>query len=75
MMRSVLPELQEQFELPFILHKTIHTYGMGESRVARKLSRWEENLPEDVKLAYLPSYGRVRLRLTTQGWNKEELEQ
>lgn len=74
MKKSVLPELQNRFELPFILHRTIHTYGMGESRVARKLADWEDKLPEDVKLAYLPSYGRVRLRLSTEGWDKEVLE-
>jgi nicotinamide-nucleotide amidase len=70
---AVLPKLQETFKLPFILHKTIMTYGMGESMVAERIEDWEIKLPEMIKLAYLPSYGKLRLRLTAKGWNKEEL--
>jgi len=64
---SVLPKLRKNYQLPFILHKTLHTYGLGESRVAERLSDFENNLPAHIKLAYLPSYGRVRLRLTAKG--------
>ena len=64
---SVLPKLRENYHLPYILHKTLHTYGLGESRVAERLTDFEENLPDSIKLAYLPSYGRVRLRLTARG--------
>ena len=64
---SVLPKLREDYHLPYILHKTLHTYGLGESRVAERLTDFEENLPDSIKLAYLPSYGRVRLRLTARG--------
>ncbi len=64
---SVLPKLREEFHLPFILHKTLHTYGLGESRVAARLTGFEHSLPDFIKLAYLPSYGRVRLRLTAKG--------
>ena len=64
---SVLPKLRKDYHLPFILHKTLHTYGLGESRVAERLAEFEENLPTSIKLAYLPSYGRVRLRLTARG--------
>lgn len=67
MTASVLPKLREDYHLPYILHKTLHTYGLGESRVAERLTNFEENLPEFIKLAYLPSYGRVRLRLTARG--------
>ncbi|WP_457617921.1 competence/damage-inducible protein A [Lutibacter sp.] len=67
MERSVLPKLKETFQLPFILHKTILTYGMGESMVAERIEKWEDNLPKFVKLAYLPAYGRLRLRLTAKG--------
>lgn len=70
---SVLPKLRENYQLPFILHKTLHTYGLGESRVAERLSDFENKLPSHIKLAYLPSYGRVRLRLTARGVEEEPL--
>lgn len=70
---SVLPKLKETFELPFILHKTILTYGMGESMLAARIENWENNLPKFIKLAYLPSYGKVRLRLTAKGDNEQQL--
>ena len=64
---ELVPRLKEKFERPFILHKTILTYGQGESHVAERVEEWEDNLPEFIKLAYLPSPGRVRLRLTARG--------
>ena len=60
--------------LPFIIHKTIMTYGQGESTIAERIEDFENNLPPDIKLAYLPSFGRVRLRLSAKGENKEVLE-
>lgn len=74
MLKSVLPKLKSTFHLPYIIHKTIITYGMGESMVAERLEDWEVNLPSCIKLAYLPSYGKLRLRLTAKGTNKEILE-
>lgn len=71
---EVLPKIQKQFKLPFILHKTIMTYGQGESTIAERIEDFENNLPSNIKLAYLPSFGRVRLRLSTKGENKEHLE-
>lgn len=71
---SVLPKLTTTFQLPFIVHKTILTYGMGESMVAEKIEDWESNLPNFISLAYLPSFGRVRLRLTAKGTDKKLLE-
>ena len=73
MQHSVLPKLKETFQLPYILHKTIVTYGMGESMVAERIEAWEDNLPDYIKLAYLPSYGKLRLRLTAKGLNKQLL--
>ncbi len=70
----VLSKLQQSFDLPQIVHKTILTYGMGESKVAKKIESWENNLPLYIKLAYLPSYGRLRLRLTAKGINRIQLE-
>jgi nicotinamide-nucleotide amidase len=51
------------------------TYGQGESVVAERIENWENNLPEYIKLAYLPSLGRVRLRLTARGLDKPALEE
>ena len=70
---SVLPKLREDYHLPFIVHKTLHTYGLGESRVAERLTDFENSLPDFIKLAYLPSYGRVRLRLTARGIEETSL--
>lgn len=70
---SVLPAIIEEYERPHIVHKTIMTYGMGESAIAEKIADWEDNLPSEVKLAYLPNLGRVRLRLSTKGLDKEAL--
>ena len=71
---EVLPRIQEQFKLPFIIHKTIMTYGQGESTIAARIEHFENNLPKSIKLAYLPSFGKVRLRLSARGEQKEQLE-
>lgn len=63
----VLPELKRRFDLPVIYHKLIRTVGIGESWLADSISAWEKNLPEHIKLAYLPSLGEVTLRLTAVG--------
>ena len=61
----VIPLLKDQFQIEKIIHKTLLTAGIGESFLAEILTSFEEMLPETIKLAYLPSYGMVRLRLTT----------
>ena len=71
---SVIPELEKHFTLPFIVHKAAVTYGVGESTIADTLIDFENSLPPYIKLAYLPSYGSVKLRLTGKGKNKNELE-
>lgn len=71
---KILPRIQQQFKLPFIIHRTIMTYGQGESTIAERIEDFENNLPKYIKLAYLPSFGRVRLRLSAKGENKEILE-
>lgn len=72
---EVLPKIQQQFQLPFISHKTIMTYGQGESIIAERIEDFENALPKHIKLAYLPSFGKVRLRLSGRGNNKERLEE
>ncbi len=74
MEKQVLPGLQQHFKMPFILHQTFLTYGIGESFLAEKIKDWEENLPPHLKLAYLPHYGNVRLRLTGISDDKDKLE-
>ncbi|MBE7640313.1 competence/damage-inducible protein A [Salegentibacter sp. BLCTC] len=71
---EVIPRLQQNFKRPVILHKTVLTYGMGESAIAEKIEDWEDSLPAYIKLAYLPNLGRVRLRLTAKGDNEEHLK-
>jgi nicotinamide-nucleotide amidase len=72
---AVLPRIVSQYERPHILHKTIMTYGLGESAIANKIEDWENDLPSAIKLAYLPSLGKVRLRLSAKGDNKDEIKQ
>ena len=74
MINSVIPKIMEDFERPYIIHKTLVTYGLGESAVADRIEDWEGNLPYYIKLAYLPNLGKVRLRLTAKGPDKKILE-
>ena len=71
----VLPKLSTVFELPVIYHKLIKTVGIGESWLADLIKDWENALPPHIRLAYLPSLGHVKLRLTAFGENKDLLEQ
>ena len=71
---DVIPALQKQFSFPHIVHRTLLTFGIGESMLADLIKDFEEALPAHIKLAYLPNYGMVRLRLTTSGFNKDEIE-
>lgn len=71
---EVVPSLAAKFERPYILHQTIMTYGRGESLISEQIEVWEDNLPDFIKLAYLPSPGKVRLRLTARGKIKEKLQ-
>jgi nicotinamide-nucleotide amidase len=74
MSTSVLPLLTEKFKTPFILHKTLMTTGVPESRLASMLTDWEAHLPENFSLAYLPSPGIVRLRISGTGTDRQALE-
>jgi len=74
MINEVLPRIPKYFELPFIIHRTAFTMGTGESMIAEKIKDFETSLPEHIKLAYLPGYGMVKLRLTAKGDDKEKME-
>ena len=71
---QVIPRLQKKFSLKHIFHKTIMTTGIGESMLAEKIMDWENNLPDNIKLAYLPQPGIVRLRLSANGDMKKTIE-
>ena len=74
MEQEVLPRLKENFPAEPISHRTILTIGEGESRIARRIEKFEESLPENIKLAFLPGMGAVRLRLTGRGGDAADLE-
>ena len=67
MLDFVIPRLKNKYILPHIYHKVIKTVGIGESWLADMLQDWEESIPEDIQLAYLPSIAEVKLRLTATG--------
>lgn len=71
---EIIPEFVEKYKRPYIIHKTIITHGQGESLVAERIEGWENNLPEFIKLAYLPNPGRVRLRLSARGEDEAVLK-
>ncbi|MDD4994306.1 MAG: CinA family nicotinamide mononucleotide deamidase-related protein [Paludibacter sp.] len=64
MSREIIPRLQDYFKTPSLLHKTMLVYGYGESALALKIADWENALPKEISLAYLPNYGVVKLRLS-----------
>ena len=70
----IIPKIIKEYKRPFIIHQTVLTYGQGESMIAERIEEWENNLPEFIKLAYLPSPGRVRLRLSARGTIEELLK-
>ncbi|MCH7414707.1 competence/damage-inducible protein A [Belliella sp. R4-6] len=70
----VIPKIKSMYALPIIYHKIIKTVGIGESWLADLIRDWESNLPNNIKLAYLPSLGQVKLRLTAFGDDYDELQ-
>ena len=64
---EVIPRIRERYQLPYIAHRTLLTAGIGESFLAEHIKSFEEGLPPSIRLAYLPAYGMVRLRLTIRG--------
>ena len=70
----VIPKLIKQYQFPYIQHETLLTYGLGESALAERIEAWEDHLPAYIKLAYLPSLGRVRLRLSGKSMDKQLIQ-
>lgn len=73
MLHHVLPMIPGLFQTGFIEHRTLVTFGIGESFLAELIKDFEEAMPDHIKLAYLPNYGMVRLRLTAFGFDQTEL--
>jgi nicotinamide-nucleotide amidase len=69
----ILPRLPKMFSLPAVVHRTLVTAGIGESYIADRIKDLESALPPHIKLAYLPNFGMVRLRLTATGKNEPEI--
>jgi len=72
--KHVLADLKKRFISQVIYHKNVMTYGVPESRLAELLADFEAGLPENIRLAYLPSYGIIKLRLTGSGRNEAEIK-
>ena len=74
MEEEIIPRIKAAFKLPFIVHQTILTAGLGESFLAQEIVEIEDHLPAHIKLAYLPKLGQVRLRLSGVGDNEKVLK-
>lgn len=70
---EAIPRLKSIYDLPFIKHQFINTVGIPESDLATKMEGWVKNIPNEISLAYLPSLGSVKLRLTIKGENEKYL--
>ncbi|MDO7138534.1 CinA family nicotinamide mononucleotide deamidase-related protein [Algibacter lectus] len=71
--REVVPRIRDKFDCPYILHRTLLIFGLGESTLAARIEDWEDALPLEIKLAYLPSLGNMRLRLSSKGFDKAKV--
>jgi nicotinamide-nucleotide amidase len=74
MREHVIPELKKRFTSQVIIHRNIMTYGAPEALLAELLEGFESSLPPDIRLAYLPAYGIIKLRLTGTGLDRTALE-
>lgn len=75
MEKVIIPKIQKEFSLPFIIYRTILIYGIAESHLANILEEWEREIAEGLEVAYLPSPGRIRLRIGGSGNDKNILDE
>lgn len=73
LMEEVLPRILKKFNRPHIYHKTLLTYGLGETGIVERIETWADALPDSISLAYLPSLGKVRLRLSSTGKDRQAI--
>lgn len=71
---TILPRFKEMYQTPVLIHKMVKTVGIPESILAEKLEDWENNLPKEIKLAYLPGLKQVKMRLTASGQDEQHLQ-
>lgn len=71
---TIIPKFKELYKTPVLIHKMVKTVGIPESILAERLENWENNLPQEIKLAYLPGLNQVKLRLTASGENEKLLQ-
>lgn len=71
---TIIPKFKELYKTPVLIHKMVKTVGIPESILAERLEDWENNLPQEIKLAYLPGLNQVKLRLTASGENEKHLQ-
>ncbi len=74
MQEEIIPRLKKNFISSVIIHQTVLVFDYPEAELAERLQDWEEQLPEEISLAYLPSPGRIRLRLTAHGNDSQYLQ-
>jgi len=74
MSESIIPRLIQKYRPGIIIHKTILIHNIPEAVLAEMLTDWEDDLPPEIKLAYLPAPGRIRLRLSARGDDAKTLE-
>ena len=74
MTKQILPSISRYFKTPVIIHRNILTYGTFEAKLAEMLSGFEDQLPPEIKLAYLPAEGVIKLRLTGRGDREERIK-
>jgi len=75
MEKDVIPRLKEKFTPGVVVHKTIHILNIPEAVLAEMLSDWEDQIPSFIKVAYLPSPGKIRLRLSGKGNDAKVIEE
>jgi len=75
MERDVLPRLASRFQKEVIVHRIVKTVGIPESRLADMIKDWQKALPQNQKLAYLPTHGQVKLRITGMGADESKIEE
>jgi nicotinamide-nucleotide amidase len=74
-LEDVISDIKSNYSVSDIYHRTVMTFGVAESALSKMLDEWEDSLPEDIHLAYLPNpLTGVRLRLSIYGGRKEEEE-
>ncbi len=74
MIKEVIPRLKTKFSTGAIIHKTVLVHNIPEATLAEMLEEFEQNVPDNIKIAYLPSPGRIRIRFTGRGENKVNIE-